>query len=277
VDGTLKLWEVATGRCLRTLAAGQGEINALCMSADGRSVLSGGGDQTLKLWELATGRCLRTFDGQKDGHSTAALSADGRCAAAGGLGKRLKVWDVATGRTQHVLAGHTDRVIAAGLSADGRYVVSGSWDQTVRLWDLATGRGLRTFEGHTGKVQAVSLSADGRYILSGGADRTLQTWVLDWELDDASASDWDERARPYLEAFLTLHTPYAAPIPKFWPTHRAVTRALTRQGKPAWTKDDFQDWLYTLGCAGFGGLRPERVRRELTTMAATWEGAPPPV
>jgi WD40 repeat protein/serine/threonine protein kinase len=276
-DGTLKLWEVATGRCLRTIAAGQGEVNTVSLSADERHVLSGGWDQTLKLWEVASGRCLRTFDGQKDAHSTAALSADGRCAVAGGLGKRLKLWEVATGRTMHVFAGHTDRVTTAGLSADGRYVVSGGWDQTVRLWDVATGRCLRIFEGHTGKVHTVCLSPDGSYILSGGADRTLQAWVLDWELEDAGTADWDAAARPYLEAFLTLHTPYAGPLPKLWPTHRAVTRALTRQGEPAWSKDDFRDLLYTLGCAGFGCLQPERVRRELAKMAATWEGAPPSV
>ena len=57
------------------------------------------------------------------------------------------------------------------------------------------------------------LSADGRYALSGSADRTLRLWILDWELADTAPADWDEGARPYLEVFLSLHTPYAAPPP----------------------------------------------------------------
>ena len=32
--------------------------------------------------------------------------------------------------------------------------------------------------------------------------------------------------------------------------------------------------LFTLGCAGYGWLRPEGVRRELDKMAASWQGPP---
>jgi WD40 repeat protein len=275
-DGTLRWWEVATGRCLRTVAAGADECDTLCLSADERLVLSGGRDQALRLWDVAAGRRLRTFDGQKDSLSTASLSLDGRRAVAGGPGKRVKLWDVATGRGVQLFAGHTDRVTTACLSADGRHVLSGGWDQAVRLWDVASGDCLRTFEGHAGKVHAVGLSADGRLALSGGADGTLQTWVLDWELDDPGAADWDEGARPYLETFLTWHTPYAAPPPRYWPTQRAVTLALSRAGEPVWDEHDLQELLYALGCAGYGWLRTEGVRRELLAMAAAREGTVPP-
>jgi hypothetical protein len=37
---------------------------------------------------------------------------------------------------------------------------------------------------------------------------------------------------------------------------------------PMWTEDGFKQLLYTLDCAGHGGLRPEQVRKELNKMAA---------
>ena len=40
--------------------------------------------------------------------------------------------------------------------------------------------------------------------------------------------------------------------------------------KPA--EEDFRLLLDRLGCAGFGWLRPEGVRRELDRIAATWRG-----
>ncbi len=42
------------------------------------------------------------------------------------------------------------------------------------------------------------------------------------------------------------------------------------------TEDDFKQLLYTLGCAGYGWLRPEGVRRELETLrvARGWQGTP---
>jgi len=129
-------------------------------------------------------------------------------------------------------------------------VLSGSEDGTLELWDVETGKCIRTFEGHWAKVMSVSFSPDGRYVLSGSEDGTLELWVLDWELEEKEPADWDEGARPYLEIFLTLHTPYGPD-------------GLTRQGKPQWTEEDFQKLLQELGYRGYGWLRPEGVRRKL--------------
>jgi len=99
----------------------------------------------------------------------------------------------------------------------------------------------------------------------GGA---LHLRELDWELEARDAADWDEGARPHLETFLTLHTPYASDDP-------TTPEGLTRRGRPAWTEEDFQDLIRDLQHAGYGWLRPEGVKRELEKMAANWEGPPP--
>ena len=92
------------------------------------------------------------------------------------------------------------------------------------------------------------------------------SWIGSWKI--RPAADWDEGARPYLQNFLTLHTPYAGELPQGRsPTEEEIALALTRRGKPAWNEDDFQQLLHTLGCAGFGWLRPEGVRHELEKMA----------
>jgi WD40 repeat protein len=124
----------------------------------------------------------------------------------------------------------------------------------VRLWEVATGREVRCFEGHTGFVTSVAFSPDGHYSLSGSSDQTLRLWELDWEWDFPAPADWDEGARPYLDIFLTLHTPYGPD-------------GLSRVGKPQWTEKDFQKLLQELGYRGYGWLRPEGVRRELEKMA----------
>jgi WD40 repeat protein len=197
------------------------------------------------------------------------LSPDGRFALSGSFDHTLKLWEVESGHCLRTFEGHTDWVESVCLSADGHYALSGSKDKTLKLWEVASGRCLRTFEGHTDNVSSVCLSADGRYALSGCHDKTLKLWALDWELEDQAPADWDAGARPYLETFLTLHTPYAATLPADrQPSEEEVTLALTRRGKPTWTKEDFSQLLYTLGCAGYGWLRPEGVRRELEKMAA---------
>ena len=142
---------------------------------------------------------------------------------------------------------------SVSFSPDGRFALSGSDDKTLRLWDIATGECLRTFEGHTGSVSSVSFSPDGRFTLSGSWDATLRLWVLDWELEEKKPADWDEGARPYLENFLTLHSPDE----DIWGKWKNLE----------WTKEDFRQLLHTLGCAGYGWLRPEGVRQKLEEMA----------
>jgi hypothetical protein len=113
------------------------------------------------------------------------------------------------------------------------------------------------------------LSADGRFVVSTSDFATCKVWILDWELEDQPPAYWDEGARPYLEIFLNQQTPYAATLPKDRePTQEEINLTLTRRGIPTWTKQDFQNLLYTLGCAGYGWLRPEGVRQQLEAMVA---------
>ncbi|PSB14739.1 hypothetical protein C7B76_15370 [filamentous cyanobacterium CCP2] len=269
-DRTLRLWDVSTGRCIRTLEAHSDRVNAVAFSADGMKVLTGSQDATLKLWDLASGECVRTFEGQASGICAVGLSLDQQLALSAGEAGTLKVWDITTGSCLRTLEGHTASVRSVALSAEGRYALSGGDDRTLKLWDITMGVCLQTLEGHTANVRSVALSADGCYALSGGDDRMLKIWMLDWDLVDKFPAVWDEGARPYLSAFLSLHTPKAGLLPKNRdPNEQEVTMALTAQGIPNWTEADFVGLMQTLGCAGYGWLRPEGIRQELQTMART--------
>jgi WD40 repeat protein/serine/threonine protein kinase len=283
-DRTLKLWEVATGRCLRSLEGHIGGVGSACLSADGRFALSGSSDTTLKLWDVATGQCLRSFVGHQDWVRLVCLVADGRFALSGSGDRTLKLWEVATGRCLRTFEAHTDDVNSACLSGDARFALSGSSDKTLKLWEVvttlktwevATGQCVCSFEGHAGAVTLVCLSADGRFALSGSSDNTLKLWFLDWELEEQQPTDWSEEAQPHLQAFLSAHTPYANQLPEGRePTNDEITSFFTRDGRPTWSEQDFQGLLYSLGCAGYGWLRPEGVRLQLEKMANEWQGPP---
>jgi len=51
-DKTIKLWEVATGRELRTLSGHTYYVNSVAFSPDGKTLASGSDDRTIKLWLL---------------------------------------------------------------------------------------------------------------------------------------------------------------------------------------------------------------------------------
>jgi WD40 repeat protein/uncharacterized protein YjbI with pentapeptide repeats len=183
-DGTIRVWDLATGRTLRRLAGHSDFVTSLAaLSLDGRAALaSGAGDGTIRVWDLATGKSVRRLEGHSGPVSSlAGLSLDGRAALAAGSGDgTIHVWDAATGNTVRRLEGHSLGVWRlAALNLDGRAALaSSSGDGAVRVWDLATGKTLRRLEGHSATVTSLAaLSVDGRAALAAGSeDRTVRVW-----------------------------------------------------------------------------------------------------
>lgn len=77
MDGTVILWDVESGRKLRTLAGHDGAVTGLGFTPDGRQMLTTASDFTTRVWDFATGAELArliSFDG---GAHWAAVSPDG--------------------------------------------------------------------------------------------------------------------------------------------------------------------------------------------------------
>lgn len=57
----LIVWEVRSGRALRTLNGHSDFVRSIAYSPDSRTALSGSYDKTMKLWNLETGDVIQTF------------------------------------------------------------------------------------------------------------------------------------------------------------------------------------------------------------------------
>ncbi|MGH7453161.1 MAG: WD40 repeat domain-containing protein, partial [bacterium] len=60
-DQTVRLWDVSTGECYKTLLGHTTRIRSVAFSFDGSTIASGSDDQTIKLWNIQTGECLKTL------------------------------------------------------------------------------------------------------------------------------------------------------------------------------------------------------------------------
>jgi len=177
-DKTLKLWDLNTGRELRTFTGHLGPVLCVAIAPDGRTALSGSQDKTLKLWDLNTGKVQHTFPGHLQDVMSVAIAPGGRTALSGSADNTLKLWDLNTGEELRTFPGHSEFVYSVAIAPDGRTALSGSQDKTLKLWDLNTGKELRTFPGHSGPVHSVAIAPDGRTALSGSQDKTLKLWDL---------------------------------------------------------------------------------------------------
>src|SRR6266404_4333067 len=57
-DNTMKVWQVSSGRLIRTFQGHSNTVRSVAFSPDGKTVLSGSQDSTMKLWDVASGELL---------------------------------------------------------------------------------------------------------------------------------------------------------------------------------------------------------------------------
>ncbi|MCP4350083.1 MAG: WD40 repeat domain-containing protein, partial [Desulfobacterales bacterium] len=60
-DNTVRLWDTATGKEIRTISGHQDSVMSVSLSSDGRTLVSGSDDNTVRLWDTATGKCFKTI------------------------------------------------------------------------------------------------------------------------------------------------------------------------------------------------------------------------
>ncbi|CAL9728698.1 F-box protein Met30p [Monosporozyma unispora] len=62
LDNTIKLWDVKTGKCIRTQF---GHVEGVWdIAADTFRIISGSHDGSIKVWDLQSGKCMHTFHGK---------------------------------------------------------------------------------------------------------------------------------------------------------------------------------------------------------------------
>ena len=177
-DGTVRLWDPATGQLTATFQGHTGWVYGVAFSPDGRILASASADGTVRLWDpAATGQPATTLQGHTEAVNGVAFSPDGRALASASADGTVRLWDpAATGQPATTLQGHTEAVNGVAFSPDGRALASASADGTVRLWDPATGQLTSILRGHTSSVLGVAFSPDGRGLASASADGTVRLW-----------------------------------------------------------------------------------------------------
>ncbi len=188
-DQTIKVWNLKTGKMLRTLDGHKDGVNSVIISSDGQIFATAGGaaqantDKTIKIWNFKTGKLLRTLKGHSQGITSLAITPDGQTLVSASYDKTIKLWNLKTGQLLHTLTGHSSWVRAVTISPDGQTLASGggsldrNTDTSTKLWNLKTGQLLRTFSGNSSPITFLAFSPNGQNLIT-GADPSINVWNL---------------------------------------------------------------------------------------------------
>ena len=180
-DGTVMLWDSATGAALRRLKGHSDCVNAVAFSPDGRLVASASDDATVRLWDSVAGTVHSTLKGHsRSPGRRVVFSPDGKLVASRSCAE-VKLWDPVTGAARTTFKDHySGWVQAVEFSPDSKLVASlvESWQgNKIRLWDPSTGMALSTLKhSFYTTIYAIAFSPDGKLLASASSDKTIRLW-----------------------------------------------------------------------------------------------------
>jgi WD40 repeat protein/tRNA A-37 threonylcarbamoyl transferase component Bud32 len=181
-DRTARLHDTLTGKVVRTFGPGEGEVDTVAISPEGKTVLVGS-EKGVRLHDATSGRLIARLQGHgsivgRGGCvvTATAFSPDSRTLATGGQDRTARLWDVTTGQPRGRPLRHEGLVHALAFSPDGRVLLTGGQDRTARLWDVNTGALLVPPLLHRDTVSCLAFAANGRNVLTGSHDRTARLW-----------------------------------------------------------------------------------------------------
>jgi WD40 repeat protein len=176
-DGVARIWDVHSGRLLRSIAH-PGAVSEAAFSPDGRRILTVDDDQTVRVFDTASGALTTKFSQPSD-VTAASFSPRGDLIATGGADDIARVWDARIGELQHELQKHVGDVGAVDFSPNGEVLVTGSIDGTAIVWDTTNGELVTIHPGHRGFVAAVAFSPDGESVATASSEGLARVFAAE--------------------------------------------------------------------------------------------------
>lgn len=175
--GRIQTWKVSPEGDLtegERFVGHTGKINVLCVSADGRHVLSGGGDKKVCYWELASCREKFVVDGFSREVQAAYLTRGGKQALATD-GDTVALIDVVEGKPIQVMKLGHHSAHAVDIAPDGSKIAISEM-YAVRIWEVRSGKELPVLQDND--IQwSVCFTPNSRYLLSGGSGK-VSLWEI---------------------------------------------------------------------------------------------------
>ncbi|MER7846873.1 NB-ARC domain-containing protein, partial [Kitasatospora sp. NPDC096077] len=149
-DGTVRLWDSATGGPVRILTDHAGAVAACVFSPDGILLATTGHDRTARIWHVPTGTQQAVISRHLGPVTGCAFSPDGRLLATASHDRTVRLWDTRTGDPVRTLTGHNAEAVACAFSPDGTLLATTGHDRTARIWHVPTGTQQAVISRHLG-------------------------------------------------------------------------------------------------------------------------------
>ena len=177
-DFILQLWDVKTGKHIKTLKETNSEIQCITFSPDGNTLASGE-DNVIRFFDIHSGN-EKSLNAHTSWVDDLSYSPDGKSILSISDDNSVFLWDVNTLENKMIFDGAVEGYLTSvDFNPDGRIIASGGMDNKVHLWHGPTGEYITAFSGHTSYITSVVFSPDGKSVASAAEDGTIRFWDVE--------------------------------------------------------------------------------------------------
>jgi WD40 repeat protein len=194
-NDAVHVWDVATGRIVRTIGSPESQFREIAIAADGEAMATiEEVPGRLRLWDLASGRERRRWHGTREAnYHRLTFSPDGKTVAAATTWYNevfIHLWDTtAPTERRRRIEGSRPALWDIAFSPDGMTLATASHDPSeragadrdtgsIQLRDIASARELLRFPIEGFGVRSVAFTRDGKRLFAGVTDRTIRVYDL---------------------------------------------------------------------------------------------------
>ncbi|KAJ7392633.1 hypothetical protein OS493_010284 [Desmophyllum pertusum] len=181
-DRTLKIWDLRSRVCTRTIFAGSSCNDIVINDGIGSQVASGHLDKTVRFWDVRSENQSSVGEITLQGKITSLdLSPDMNYMLASARDDTVKLLDLRMNQVMSTCSADGFKVAMdytrASFSPDGQYVICGSHDGSIFVWSATTAKLDKTLKEHSSSVVVCAWHPDGSSIISCDRNKRAIIWT----------------------------------------------------------------------------------------------------
>uniref|UniRef100_A0A8C3TCY0 Apoptotic protease-activating factor 1 n=1 Tax=Chelydra serpentina TaxID=8475 RepID=A0A8C3TCY0_CHESE len=164
-DGTVKVWNICTGKIEEDFVCHEDAVLSCAISPDATKFSSTSADKTAKIWSFESSSVLHELNGHKGCVRCCTFSFDNKFLATGDDNGEIRIWDVSRGELLHLCSPVT---VDEGESTHGGWVTDLCFSPEsnmlvscggyLKWWNVTTGESLQTFYTNGTNLKSIYVS-----------------------------------------------------------------------------------------------------------------------
>lgn len=201
-DEAVFLWDVRSGRLMRSLPAHSDPVGGVDFVHDGTLIVSCASDGLIRIWDTATGQCLRTLVHEDNaGVVSVRFSPNGKYVLAWTLDSCVRLWNYVEGRCVKTYQGHRNEK----YSMSGTFAVVPISYTGPPPWRRFSHRSQNEYQDHNrNEASYRDRNVDHRHSSSSSPTNMIGAVVVS-PSEDGSLVVWDVKSKDILQKTAPVH------------------------------------------------------------------------